>query len=220
MSRALARYIDLMEERPEEFYNTEAEYIIVKDIEKILEYEKRTGKVIGVVYESPYHLMVVDLVTIDGTKLFTYERLLPAIKKGAVVALTMYGENYVFLKQYRHALRGSQYSFPRGFAERGFSPEENLRKELIEELGCTAEEITLLGNVVADSGVSGVSVGIYLCKINFYEEYKHYEGIEKVIVLSRKELRDFIVSGKITDGFSLSALFLLDVVTKNKVSEH
>lgn len=34
-----------------------------------------------------------------------------------------------------------QYCFPRGFGEKGFSPEENAKKELIEEIGITSREI-------------------------------------------------------------------------------
>lgn len=210
MTKEFARYLELMKERPEEFDNTDAEYEIISDPEKVSRFEAETGKIIGAVYESRWHIMVVDLVTTDGKKYFAYERLMPAVRKGAVVALTMCGDDsYILLKQYRHSLRDSQYSFPRGFAEKGLTPEENLRKELNEELGAEPEEVKFLGTVVADSGVSGVKVSVYLCRVNSFEERKHYEGIKKVEVFSRGELQKMICEGKITDGFTLSALQLM-----------
>ena len=211
MTKEFSRYLELMKERPEEFDNTNAEYEIISDPEKVSRYEAETGKTIGAVYESPWHIMGVDLVTSDGKKCFAYERLMPAVKRGAVVALTMCGEKYILLKQYRHSLRSLQYSFPRGFAEKGLTPEENLRKELHEELGAEPEEIKFLGTVVADSGVSGVKVSVYLCRVNSFEEHTHYEGIKKTELFSRTELEEMTRGGKITDGFTLSALQLMSV---------
>lgn len=209
MTKEFARYLELMKERPEEFDNTGAEYEIICDPEKVSSFEAETGKIIGAVYESPWHIMVVDLVTSDGKKCFAYERLMPAVKKGAVVALTMCGEKYILLNQYRHALRGMQYSFPRGFAEKGLSPEENLRKELGEELGAETEEVKFLGDVVANSGVAGDKVSVYLCRLKSFETHEHYEGIKNVEAFSRGELQKMIREGKITDGFTLSALQLM-----------
>ncbi|MBQ6772967.1 MAG: NUDIX hydrolase [Synergistaceae bacterium] len=213
MTKNFERYIELMKERPEEFDNSDAEYIIITDPDRIAKFESETGKTIGVVYESPWHIMLVDLVTPDNKKFFTYERILPAVKKGAAAALTMCGEDFIMLKQYRHALRGFQYCFPRGFAEKGLSPEENLRKELSEELSTRPEDIEnikFLGTVIADSGLSGVNVNVYLCKINAYKTNEHHEGIRKVEVFSRSELYKLIRECKITDGFTLSALQLLN----------
>ena len=171
-------------------------------------FEAETGKTIGVVYESSYHLMVVDLVTSDGIKYFPYERLLPAAEGCGVVALTVYHDRFVLLKQYRHAMRDWQYAFPRGFGETGITTEENLRKELREELGCDVLSAKFIGEIVANSGIAGNKVQVYLCEINGYEEHKHYEGIEKVILFSREELVRAIHEGKINDGFSLAALSL------------
>ena len=106
-------------------------------------------------------------------------------------------------------MRGLQYSFPRGFAEEGLTPEENLRKELSEELGAEPDEVKFLGNVVANSGVSGDKISVYLCRINSFKEKKHYEGIKKVEVFSHEELEEMMREGKIDDGFTLSALQLM-----------
>lgn len=214
MGREWKRYVNLIKERPADFDNSAGEYVIITDHERVVSYEREAKRTIGVVYESPYHLLVVDLVSSDGKHCFFYERLLPAVKNNsAVVALTICQKYFVLLKQYRHALRDWQYAFPRGYAESGLTPEENVYKELGEELGCHPSDVlamNYLGCIVADSGVSGEKVKTYLCELGRYKEQKHHEGIEKAVLLSRQELTKAIHDGKINDSFSLSALSLYD----------
>ena len=75
-----------MEERPEAFRNT-GNIDIITDVNQVEAFVEQTGKKIGVIYHSEYNLWVVDLVKgADGTY-FAYERLLPAVVRGAVVTM-------------------------------------------------------------------------------------------------------------------------------------
>ena len=51
------------------------------DYELVREFEKNTGRKIGIVYQSRYNLLVVDLVENTNGDRFAYERLIPAVKK-------------------------------------------------------------------------------------------------------------------------------------------
>ena len=208
-NEAWESYMRLTRERPEDFRQDERLAIIL-DRKTVEEYANRTGKRMGVVYSSPYHIMVVDLVRSPDGVCFAYERLLPAVPKGAVVTIPVKGNQYVLLKQFRHSMRGEQYAFPRGFAEDGLSIEENAAKELQEELGAHLLSAKTLGTLVADSGVAGNSVAVVLCEIDTVSLQKGYEGIQNVILLSEAELRKWILSGNINDGFTLSAFALLE----------
>lgn len=201
------RYKELIRERPKCFQNTGSIHIVT-DESIIVEYQEETGKTVGVVYESNFNMMVCDLVYVVPGKYFIYERVLPTVARGSIVAVTVYGDRFVLLNQYRHSLRENQYSFVRGYAESGLTPEENVKKEIKEELGATAYNIKYLGEYVADSGLCGNKVRIYSCEINYYEEKKDYEGIDQVIELSQNELKDWIRNGKINDGFSLAGIGL------------
>lgn len=198
-----AKYKNLMKERPHQFRPCK-EVDIITDEQLVAKYEEQTGRTIGVVYESPYRIMVVDLVW-DGTSYFAYERLLPAVDKGAVVIVPILDGKFVLLNQFRHALRTHQYAFPRGFAEQGLTAEENCKKELQEELGCDAENIEFLGTLISDSGLSGDRVNVYRCEISSYEVKQGYEGIAAVLELSAEEFSKCIAEGRIDDGFSLAA---------------
>ncbi len=200
---SLELYIKLMEERPEYFKNV-TQLIIEKDITNIKEYMKKTGIAIGVVYKSPYSLLVVDLIKDDKGGYYTYERLLPSVKEGAVVMRTMCNGKHVLLKQYRHAIRDYQYSYPRGFGEMGLSSEENVSKELYEEIGCRPSSIKRIGEVVADSGICGNKIDVYQCNVDYVNITIFNEGIEDVVLLEDEEMERWIKEGKINDGLTLA----------------
>jgi ADP-ribose pyrophosphatase len=202
-----AHYLTLMEERPESF-NNNGSLKIITDPRKIAAFEAATGKTIGVVYASRFHLLVVDLVQQGDGEPFAYERLLPAVPHGAVVMLPFFNEKLVLLRQYRHALRREQLVFPRGFAEQGLSFEENAVKELTEELGCQVCSVSYCGQVVADSGVDGTSVHVYACNVQDLHIRPDYEGIQNIITVTPAELETLIHEGQIDDGFTLAGYAL------------
>lgn len=207
-SREWSDYKQLMEERSELFSQSH-ELSIVTDIERICEFEAESGRTIGVIYKSPYSMLVVDCVHSKNGKLFCYERIVPASTGIAVVGIPVYEGKFVLLKQFRHSMRDFQYAFPRGYGEEGFSADENVKKELSEELGAEVLNCTYIGNVISDSGRSGEKVSIFLCDITEPKLLQGYEGIDSLVMLSPEQLRQWISDGRINDGYTLSAYALI-----------
>ncbi len=213
-THAWVRYMELREQRPAAFQQGMLE--IITDPDTVDAYCETTGKRLGVLYESPYHLLVVDLVrqvaegdAAGSGKPFSYERMLPAVASGAVVAIPVYQGRFVLLRQYRHALREYMLSFPRGFGEVGISGRDNLCKELHEEIGAQeVKNIKRLGTVAADSGILGTKAEVFCCEVDCLCSRKGYEGIESLELLSQSELSDKIRAGAISDGFTLAAFAL------------
>lgn len=205
-SREWVDYCELMRVRQSAF--ADGVLKIITDIDEVVSFEETTGTKIGVIYRSAYTILVVDLVCDTLGRRFAYERILPAVDGGAVVCMTIHNGKYVLLRQFRHSLRGEQLSFPRGYGEVGISSEDNVRKEIAEELGAETKGIQFLGSVVPDSGLSGSSAAVYKCEIGDYKITSGYEGITDVVELGEDELDFFVRDGKITDGFTLSALAL------------
>lgn len=203
-------YLQLMKDRESEFSNNRM-LTIITDLNEICRYEvKHPGVMIGVRYQSPYSILVVDLVRDSKGNVFSYERTLPTVADGAVVCIPIYDGKYVLIEQFRHALRGFQLSFPRGYAEPGLNSTANAAKELEEELGVNVQSIQYLGDVVADSGANGNKVHIYRCNVSKPTLKEGYEGIKKLIFLSPDEMKQSILEGRIDDGYTLSALELCD----------
>ena len=214
--RAWERYERLMEERPELFVQSK-ELMIITDKEQVRRFADEHDRLFGVVYESAYSLLVVDLVESGGVR-FAYERSVPA-SKGAIVSVPMYEGKYVLVKQYRHALRGWQINFPRGFGEQGISAEDNLRKEIMEELGAEVSDPEKIGSVYPDSGISSGAVDYFSCQISEPKLKAGYEGIRELILLTEEELIDGIRSGAIDDGFTLTAWALLKARKKQPCTD-
>jgi ADP-ribose pyrophosphatase len=207
MNQAWERYLTLMNQRPEEFANN-GPLEIITDPNQVAKFEASTGQTIGVVYESKYHILVVDLVQQEEGEPFAYERLLPAVVRGAVVTLPFLEDKLVLLRQYRHALRQEQLSFPRGFAEEGLSSAQNAVKELVEELGCQVSSITPCGQIVADSGVDGTRTSVFVCQVKDLHLKPGYEGISNFELVTQEELEEMIRANQIQDGFTLAAFTL------------
>lgn len=199
------RYKELQIERPALFTDNGPIHIVTD--ETIVEtYEKEHNRKIGVLYESPYSILLVDLVYEKEDHFFAYERIVPAVETGAVVILPLLEEKVILLHQYRHALRDYQYGLPRGFGEKGLTVEENLRKELMEEIGATVTDIQFLGNVTPDSGVQSSLVSVYACHIDSYDASLKSEGICEILEVDLEEVKKMAREGKITDGYTLAAL--------------
>lgn len=206
-TEAWKSYIDLMQQRPQLFLPSE-DLAIVTDPALVEDYVVRTGRKLGLVYKSPWNMMVVDLVQNRKGEIFSYDRLIATSTGTPVVTVPVYKGRLILIKQYRHAIRRTQYAFPRGFGEDGLSAEENARKELREEIGASfgqEAEIRLLGQVTADSGVTSTGIAVVYCEISSYEERVGYEEIQETILLTREELDDWIKQGRIDDGFTLAA---------------
>lgn len=210
-NKCLDDYFDLMHERPNAF--TQSPILsIVTDKQRMLTFMESTNKQLGVVYKSPFHLMVVDLIAGVNGQDFAYERLLPTVEKGAVVCLVEYNNKIVLERVFRHAIRKEQLELPRGFGEPNISGPDNVIKECREELSATIDRnsIKFLGSIIADSGCLAGSADVYFCKAQNVIEKFGYEGIKSLEFISWDSISHFIANGGISDGFTLAALKLFD----------
>ncbi len=202
-------YVELMQNRQNDFKYSQI-YTIETDLKTICEFEIMNNMKIGVRYQSPFSIVVLDLVRDRNDNMFGYERILPAVPSGAVVCVPICNGKFVLLKQFRHALRTFQYGFPRGFGELELSPEQNAKKELFEELGCQVVKTEDLGEIVADSGLSGNKVRALLCEISTPKLNAEHEGLVSLELVSSNQLSQMISDHRINDGFTLAAYSLLN----------
>lgn len=204
--KSLNKYFELIQERSKEFI-TNNFLKIITDRKMLEQYEKQNNCDLGVVYESDYHLLVVDLVC-SNDNIFKYERLIKRYSGNCVVIIPIYNEKFVLLNQYRYSLQENQICFPRGFGESGLKVEENAKKEIKEEINADTISCDIIGTVVADSGVCGEKVAICLCEISKPFINEHYENIDEINLCSIDELTELIKNNAINDGYTLSALSL------------
>lgn len=200
-------YLELINKRPELFINNDF-MRIETDPEIIRIFVNSTGKQIGIIYKSEFNMLLVDLVELDDGTMIAYERIVSAVQSGAVVVIPIFQGKFVLLKQFRHAIRNIQYAFPRGFGEPNISSQENAYLEIKEEIGSDLLSIKYLGDVIADSGLSGNQVSVYAGEITEPKSKNFDEGIREIVYLSNDELNSWIRKKRISDGFTLSAYCL------------
>lgn len=183
------------------------------NIMKLCILEELYGHHFGVVYESKYNTLVVDPIRriceianeCDIEPYFPYERIIPVNNDG-VVMVTKHNDNFLLLRQFRHAIRREQYGFPRGFAEHDSTPEENAVRELQEEIGASVTKTPiLLGRIAPDSGLTGSCASVFIVEVDEFRFSLGHEGIKEIIELTETELVEMIAKSEIDDGITLAA---------------
>lgn len=169
-----------------------------------------------VVHKNPFYQVREDLFLRENKtkgKYFTMD-LLPFVE---IFPLTE--DKKVFLVgQYRPAVEAYSWEIPAGGVRKGESPEEAAQRELAEETGLKAEKLTKIGQLWAANGHSN-ALGIYFLAQDL-KKVKRLPGEEgeilKVKKVSLKSLKQMVFDGKIKDGPTAIALFLLEKYLKKK----
>lgn len=204
-----------MKEHPELFSTPDGSGAIriITDPEKIITLQAKLKKEyteagkkpewidIGILGEDQWEYIVRDLVEHPDGRIGGYRR---AISRTAmqsamgVVIMPVQGDKVLLLKHFRHEARDWLWEFPRGFGERGLTAEENAKKELFEEVGLAPKKLIEVGK---DPGT-----------VFYYAELEDGEpripvdeAIQKIELVNLDEIENWMVSGQITDWFTIIA---------------
>lgn len=100
-----------------------------------------------------------------------------------VAALDEYN-NLIFVKQFRYPYKEVVLELPAGKLEKGSTPLENGKRELLEETGAVGYSYASLGQLYPSPGYTNEIIHLYACKIKSQGESRPDEGeflnIEKI----------------------------------------
>jgi 8-oxo-dGTP pyrophosphatase MutT (NUDIX family) len=118
-------------------------------------------------------------------------------------------EQVVLIKQYRHAIRKFIWEIPAGTLNPGESPLNCAKRELIEETGYSAADWHQLGTITPLPGCSNERIHIFLA-LELKPAQQHLDDDEmlKVCQVNLDEALQMILKGEISDGKTISGLFL------------
>lgn len=208
------KYMSLMKERPSLFMQDGLE--IISDEAVVREFEENGGREIGIIFESPWRWVLVDLVRAPSGKMFGYERVVPVKTGGVAVLPVVDGEKVILIREYRHPVQRWCWEIPRGFGTAGASALQNASKELKEETGIEEAKLSLLGQLNTDTGLTSDQVDLFLAEVASLSfsllNKEETEVISHVRIFTIEELRRMIAEGAITDSFTLSALGIWKLV--------
>jgi 8-oxo-dGTP pyrophosphatase MutT (NUDIX family) len=157
------------------------------------------------IYADEFAEVWVDEVSQKGVE--PSRRVTMRMKEG-VAALAVDGEGFAHLvRTFRYAVGRECVEVVQGGAEEGEEPEASARRELKEELGIEAEELTDLGLVDAITSQVYSPARIFLARgLTFGEsDTESTESLEPVKVKFDEAVR-MVMDGEITQGISCALI--------------
>ncbi len=103
---------------------------------------------------------------------------------GVTIAALDEENNLYFVKQFRYPYKEVVLELPAGKLEKGSTPLENGKRELLEETGATGYSYMSLGQVYPSPGYTSEIIHLYVCRIKTEGESRPDEGeflnVEKI----------------------------------------
>jgi ADP-ribose pyrophosphatase len=118
-------------------------------------------------------------------------------------------QEVVLIKQYRHAIREFIWEIPAGTLDPNESPITCAKRELIEETGYSATDWHQLGTITPLPGCSNERIHIFLASdLKPAEQQLDDDEMLNVHEMNLSEALQMILTGEISDGKTISGLFL------------
>jgi ADP-ribose pyrophosphatase len=123
----------------------------------------------------------------------------------------------ILIKQYRHAIREFIWEIPAGTLDPNELPLNCAKRELIEEIGYSASGWQQLGTITPLPGCSDERIHIFLASdLTPAEQDLDDDEMLKVHTVKLDAALQMILTGEISDGKTISGLFLASNWLKDK----
>ena len=113
----------------------------------------------------------------------------------------------ILIRQYRYAASGFLYEIPAGRLNPGERPEECARRELLEEVGCTASELTFLTTALTTPGFTDERIHFFLAAgLTTGEPHREADEFIEVETMPLTRALDMVERGEIQDAKTILGL--------------
>lgn len=151
------------------------------------------------VYEGRIFTITHDTAELENGETAVRDVLLHS---GGVCVIPVTENNEIFMvKQFRYPFREVTTEIPAGKLEKGESPHDCGRRELLEETGCTCTEYIYLGEIYPTPAYNTEVIHVYLAKGLSYEKQSldadEFLDVEKIPLSEAVEL---VMDGRIKDA--------------------
>ena len=120
---------------------------------------------------------------------------------GVCIAALNENEELLFVRQFRCPYKEIVLELPAGKLEKGQTPLENGKRELLEETGAVGREYMTLGKLYPSPGYCGEIIHLYFCKIDHYENQQLDEDeFVNVETIPLKKAVEMVLNNEIPDA--------------------
>lgn len=118
-----------------------------------------------------------------------------------VGALASSDPQVLLIRQYRYAAAGYLYEIPAGRLNPGESPEACARRELLEETGCSAGELTFLASMYTTPGFTDERIHLYRATdLTRGEARREQDEFLEVMTMPLSRALEMVERGEIEDA--------------------
>ena len=127
-----------------------------------------------------------------------------------IVVIPVLGDNFVMVRQWRHAMQGITTEFPGGIGDPGEDPLRTATRELLEETGYQAGKMTHIGTCNPNPALFHNQIHFYLAEELTDTGSRHLDDDEVLTgtLVPIKEANSLFASGEFQNAFMGVALML------------
>ncbi len=134
----------------------------VEEVKRVEENSVETTRKKRIVYEGKIVNVRCDDALLPSGK--TVKREVVVHPGGAAVVVVDKDNRILLVRQYRYAVGETLYEIPAGKLDKGEFPLQAAKRELLEETGLIAENLTPLGFIYSSCGFTDERIYLYLCR--------------------------------------------------------
>lgn len=158
-------------------------------------------------YESDWVNVYLDDVELpDGTHIDHHILTMPKASQTAIV-LNGAGDQILLIWRHRFITDKWGWEVPAGWVEQSESPEDSIRREILEETGCTTDSLARLAEWDSIPGLSTMRFTAWLARsAGGCSGDVDSNEVSRTQWHSMDKIRELLSSGAVVDGPSLTSL--------------
>lgn len=180
------------------------------------EWETLTSRV---AYENPFMRVHEDTAITPTGKDAIYGYCESTEGSAYIVPVGEDGQIHL-IEQYRYPLKKNYWEIPAGRIPHDEDIAEGARRELVEETGLQAVDMTHVGTLLSAPGITNFTSEVFLARklTKVSDELDADDGINRTHAVSRTEFRNMVRARSIQCGSSIAAIYMcLDFIEEEKV---
>lgn len=160
----------------------------------------------NVIYESEWISLYCDKVEMpDGSIINKFHKLHYPFESVGVVIVNDNSE-ILLIKSERYSTNSIEWEIPAGRIEVNETKEEAVKRECIEETGCSLKNLEYLCYVNPSNGMSDLKVHIYMAKVNSEKNIIDTNEVIDKKWIKKEKVLSMIKNNEIHCGISITAL--------------